>query len=68
MKNFEELSFEEMQRVEGGLPWLVYGGYLLGVAAVALATDVIMNWDGYVEAINSGYDSGFNAGVSAARK
>jgi hypothetical protein len=68
MKNFEELSFEEMQELDGGIPWAAYGAYLLGAAAVALVTDIIFNWDGYVDAINSGYQNGFNAGASAARK
>jgi bacteriocin-like protein len=44
MKNFEELSFEEMQRVEGGL------GFWETVAAgliVATVVAIIDDWDNF---------------------
>ncbi|MHA7130679.1 class IIb bacteriocin, lactobin A/cerein 7B family [Algoriphagus namhaensis] len=65
MEKFKELSIEEMQEENGGLiPWAVYAGYVCAVAATAIVTDVIVNWDDYVDVVNKGFSEGYNAGYN----
>ena len=51
-----------MQEVDDGfLP--IWAGYVIGEEVVAIATDVIVNWDEYVLVVNSGFQDGYNATV-----
>jgi bacteriocin-like protein len=53
MEKFEELSFEELQEVEGGGFWV---GILGGMVGVFLY-EVVNDWKNNVEAFNEGYES-----------
>lgn len=46
----QEMNVNEMQIVNGGLPWWFIGG---------LAYDIISNWDESVESFNRGLSEGF---------
>ncbi|GEM_PF-1183532 len=65
MENFKELSLEEMQEIDGGFPWLLYAGYVAGVAALAVVTDVIVNWDEYVDVVNQAWEDGYKIGYNS---
>lgn len=54
MEKFKELSFEEMQEVEGGLG--IWGTIAVGMATVFLY-ECINDWSNNVKAFNEGYES-----------
>ncbi|SDA79173.1 class IIb bacteriocin, lactobin A/cerein 7B family [Algoriphagus alkaliphilus] len=55
MDRFKELSFEEMQEVDGGLVW-VWGAIAVGLATNFLY-EVVNDWENNVKAFNEGYES-----------
>jgi bacteriocin-like protein len=62
MKNFEELSFEEMQRVEGGEPISI----ALGICALVIAVGSVCVWaynnkSSMVNGFNDGRSGNYNA-------
>lgn len=57
MEKFKELSFEEMQEVEGGY-WMV----VVGVVAMAMLLDIALNPNDAIETIKNGFNDGKDAG------
>ncbi|MCH7399028.1 class IIb bacteriocin, lactobin A/cerein 7B family [Belliella sp. DSM 107340] len=57
MNNLKELSFEEMQEVDGG-GWMI----IAGIFAVAILTDMAMNPGETIEVFKRGYEKGAEDG------
>ena len=54
MEKFKELSFEEMQEVDGGLPWVAYGIYV----GLILLADIALNPSSSIESFTRWFEDG----------
>lgn len=61
MEKPNKLDQKELTEINGGIVPVFFGAYILGTIGVAIISDIVINWDGYINAINKGFNDGYSS-------